>query len=173
MTFKLTVEGFREGNTIPKRHTCEGEDISPALRWEDVPVTAKSLALIVDDPDAPVGTWNHWLLWDIPPATDAIAEGYGPGALGVDGANDFGNAGYGGPCPPPGHGTHRYFFKLFALDTESLNLTPGVKRAALDNALRGRVLGRSAIHGTVRTDLNDGLDRISEKRRLPDAVERD
>ena len=110
-------------------------------------MTTKSFALIVDDPDAPVGTWNHWLLWDIPRPADSIAEGYKPRTLGVDGANDFGNAGYGGPCPPRGHGQHRYFFKLFALDVASLNLAAGAKRAGLDSAIRGHVLAEAQYMG--------------------------
>ncbi len=147
MTFKLSVEGFREGDTIPKRHTCEGADLSPAIQWQDAPVTTKSFALIVDDPDAPVGTWNHWLLWDIPAGVNRLEEGFRPGDVGVSGKNDFGRRGYGGPCPPKGHGPHRYYFKLYAVDTESLRLREGAKRAELDRALRGRVLAEAQYMG--------------------------
>ncbi|MCP5109370.1 MAG: YbhB/YbcL family Raf kinase inhibitor-like protein [bacterium] len=147
MTFKLTVDGFREGGTVPRRHTCDGEDLSPALEWEDAPVTTKSFVLIVDDPDAPVGTWNHWLLWDIPTDVNTIAESYRPGTLGVDGTSDFGRAGYGGPCPPRGHGQHRYFFKVLAMDVASIELPARAKRAALDNAVRGHVLAEAQYMG--------------------------
>jgi len=147
MTFRLTVEGFREGDTIPRRHTCEGEDVSPALSWEDAPPTAKSFALIMDDPDAPAGTWNHWLLWDIPAGVNRIEEGFQPGSLGVSGTNDFGKPGYGGPCPPRGHGPHRYYFRLYALDVESLGLAAGARRAQLDAALRGHILDEAQYMG--------------------------
>ena len=147
MTFRLTVEGFREGGTIPRRHTCEGEDVSPALFWEDAPPTAKSFALVMDDPDAPAGTWNHWLLWDIPAGVTRIEEGFRPGSLGVSGTNDFGKPGYGGPCPPRGHGPHRYYFRLYALDVESLGLAEGARRAQLDAALRGHVLDEAQYMG--------------------------
>ena len=147
MSFRLTVEGFREGDTIPERHTCEGADVSPVLSWEEAPATAQSFALIVDDPDAPVGTWNHWLLWDIPATVNSLAEGCRPGDVGVDGTSDFGRPGYGGPCPPRGHGQHRYFFKLYAVDVPSLGLPAGAKRAALDAALRDHVLAEAQYMG--------------------------
>ena len=147
MTFRLTVEGFREGDTIPRRHTCEGEDVSPALSWEDAPPTARSFALIMDDPDAPAGTWNHWLLWDIPTGVNRIEEGFQPGSLGVSGTNDFGKPGYGGPCPPRGHGPHRYYCRLYALDVESLGLPEGARRAQLDAALRGHILDEAQYMG--------------------------
>jgi len=147
MTFKLTVEGFREGDTIPNRHTCEGEDTSPTLQWSDVPATTRSFVLIVDDPDAPVGTWNHWLLWDIPSSVTSLPERFRPGDTGVSGTNDFGRPGYGGPCPPRGHGPHRYFFKLFALDVPSLGLGSGAKRAELDRAMKKHVLAEASYMG--------------------------
>ena len=147
MTFQVKVEGFAEGAVIPRRYTCEGENVSPALTWEQAPATTRSFALIVDDPDAPVGTWNHWLLWDIPAGTSSLPEGYRPSSVGVDGASDFGKPGYGGPCPPRGHGPHRYFFKLFAVDVASLGLAKGSKRAALDRALRGHILAEAQYMG--------------------------
>ena len=147
MTFKLTVEGFRDGGAIPRLHSCDGEDLSPALAWEGAPATAKSFALIVDDPDAPMGTWNHWLLWDIPPEKSRIEAGYRPGSAGVDGTSDFRRRGYGGPCPPKGHGEHRYFFKLHALDVESLGVAAGAGRSELDSALRGHVLAEAQYMG--------------------------
>ncbi len=147
MAFRLTVAGFREGETIPKQHTCEGKDVSPALAWEGAPAGTQSFALIMDDPDAPAGTWNHWLLWDIPAGANSLPEGYRPGSLGTDGTNDFGKTGYGGPCPPRGHGPHRYYFRLYALDVPQLKLAPRARRAELDKALRGHVLAEAAYMG--------------------------
>jgi len=147
MTFKLKVEGFREGETIPKKHTCEGQDVSPALSWEDPPATTKSFALIMDDPDAPAGTWNHWLLWDIPASARRIEEGYKPGTIGVSGTNDFGRLGYGGPCPPKGHGPHRYNFRLYALDVPTLGLPQGARRAQLERAMKPHILAEAQYMG--------------------------
>jgi Raf kinase inhibitor-like YbhB/YbcL family protein len=147
MAFRLTVAGFREGETIPKQHTCEGKDVSPALAWEGAPAGTQSFALIMDDPDAPVGTWNHWLLWDIPATINSLAEGYRPGSLGTDGTNDFGKTGYGGPCPPRGHGPHRYYFRLYALDVARLKLPARARRAELDKALGGHVLAEAVYMG--------------------------
>jgi len=147
MSFKLIVHGFGEGETIPKRYTCEGADLSPAITWEDAPGATRSFALIMDDPDAPAGTWNHWLLWDIPAAETELAEGFRPGVTGASGTNDFGRRGYGGPCPPKGHGPHRYFFKLFALDVASLSLATGARRPELDAALKEHTLAEAQYMG--------------------------
>ncbi len=147
MAFKLIVSAFPEGGLIPKLHTCEGADLSPALEWSGEPSGTQSFVLIVDDPDAPVGTWNHWLLYDLSASVHALAQGYKPGNLGVSGTNDFGKPGYGGPCPPKGHGAHRYFFKLYAMSKPSLGLKPGVKRAELDKALKGSVLAEAQYLG--------------------------
>ena len=144
MPFQIRVEGFDFGGTIPREHTCEGSDTSPPVQWSGEPANTRSFALIVDDPDAPGGTWNHWLLLDIPAATHALPE---KARLGVSGKNDFGRQGYGGPCPPRGHGPHRYFFRLYALDTASLGLREGSKRAALDAALRTHVKGEAVYMG--------------------------
>lgn len=144
---KLTVSGFDEGATIPQRHSCEGPDLSPAMSWSGEPAASKSFALIVDDPDAPVGTWNHWLLYDLPASTHALGEGIKPAEAGLSGNNDFGRPGYGGPCPPRGHGPHRYFFKLFAVDVASLGLGAGASRSELDGALRGHVLAEAQCMG--------------------------
>jgi Raf kinase inhibitor-like YbhB/YbcL family protein len=146
MAMKLIVSAFPEGATIPKLHTCEGADLSPAIEWSGAPPAAKSFALIVDDPDAPGGVWNHWLLFNIPAATHAIAQGYKPGHLGASGSNDFGKHGYNGPCPPRG-GPHRYYFKLFALDVPKLDLKIGANRAALDRALHGHVIDQAQHMG--------------------------
>lgn len=147
MAFQVTVAGFPEGGTIPKRHTCEGEDLSPALSWDGAPAETKSFAVIVDDPDAPAGAWNHWLLYDIPATTQRLPEGVRSGQFGLSGSNDFGRLGYGGPCPPRGHGAHRYFFKLFAVDVAALGLKGGARRAELDRALRNHVLAEAHYMG--------------------------
>jgi Raf kinase inhibitor-like YbhB/YbcL family protein len=147
MAFRVLVRGFQEGETIPARHTCDGENVSPAVEWFDEPAGTKGFALIVDDPDAPRGTWNHWLLWDLPTGVHSLEEKFRPGMMGRSGNNDFGQAGYGGPCPPRGHGPHRYFFRLYALRTESLGLTTGATRAEVDRALKGQVLGDARMMG--------------------------
>jgi Raf kinase inhibitor-like YbhB/YbcL family protein len=110
MGFQLFATAFAEGGWIPDLHTCQGADLSPALEWSGEPAGTLSFALIVDDPDAPGGVWNHWLLYDIPEKVHNLSQGYKGGSLGVSGKNDFGKPGYGGPCPPKGHGPHRYFF---------------------------------------------------------------
>jgi Raf kinase inhibitor-like YbhB/YbcL family protein len=147
MAFKLNVQAFGEGATIPKLHTCDGADLSPALEWEGEPTGTNSFVLIVDDLDAPAGIWNHWLLFDISASVHALAQGYKPGQVGQSGTNDFGRPGYGGPCPPKGHGPHRYFFKLFAVDVPSLGLPSGAKRSALNRALEGHVLAETEYMG--------------------------
>jgi Raf kinase inhibitor-like YbhB/YbcL family protein len=147
MPLKLMTGAFAEGATIPKLHTGEGADLAPALEWTDAPAGTSSFALIVDDPDAPAGTWNHWLLWDIPAETRNLAQGFRPPQTAVSGKNDFGKPGYGGPMPPKGHGPHRYYFKLFALDVASLGLAAGARRADLDRALRGHILAQAQYMG--------------------------
>jgi Raf kinase inhibitor-like YbhB/YbcL family protein len=147
VAFKLTVGAFSEGSVIPKLHTCEGADLSPALEWSGEPRETQSFTLIADDPDAPVGTWNHWLLYDLPASVHSLAQGFKPGQAGLSGTNDFGKPGYGGPCPPKGHGPHRYFFKLYAVGVSALGLKAGAKRAELDRALRGRVLAEAQYMG--------------------------
>jgi Raf kinase inhibitor-like YbhB/YbcL family protein len=143
MALSLTSPAFQQGGEIPARHTCDAEDLSPALVWSGVPEGTRSLALIVDDPDAPVGTFTHWLAWGIDPTADMHEEGQ-PAA--VEGANDFGTTGYRGPCPPPGHGPHRYSFRLHALDAE-LELQPGASKADLEGALEGHVLAGAELVG--------------------------
>lgn len=147
MGFQLVIAAFAEGGTIPNLHTCEGADLSPALEWSGEPPQTRSFVLIVDDPDAPGGVWNHWLLYNIPPTVHAIAQGYRPDRDGESGVNDFGKLGYNGPCPPKGHGPHRYYFKLSALDVPSLELPAKAKRAQLDRALKGRVLAEARYMG--------------------------
>jgi hypothetical protein len=147
MAFKLTIGAFPEADFVPRLHTCEGADISPSLEWSGEPNRTESFALILDDPDAPGGTWNHWLLWDLPASIDNLAQGYKAGKLGVSGTNDFGKPGYGGPCPPKGGGAHRYFFHIYALDVSSLGVAAGAKRAAMDKALRGHILAEAQYMG--------------------------
>jgi Raf kinase inhibitor-like YbhB/YbcL family protein len=142
--FELTSGAFAQGQPIPRRHTCEGEDVSPPLAWSGVPEGTVSLALVVDDPDAPSGTFTHWLAWGIDPALDGLREGE---AAPVEGRNDFGSAGWRGPCPPPGHGPHRYFFKLHALDGE-LDLPAGAEKAEVEQAIEGRALAVAELTGT-------------------------
>ena len=147
MTMKLVIAAFPEGGAIPALHTCEGADLSPAIEWSGAPAGTKSFVLIVDDPDAPGGTWNHWLLFDIPATVHAIAQGYKPGKLGESGGNDFGKPGYNGPCPPKRGGAHRYYFKIFALDVARLHLKSGASRAQMDRAMHGHVVGQAEYVG--------------------------
>lgn len=147
MDFKLIITAFPEDGEIPKEFTCEGADISPALEWTGEPRDTKSFAIIMDDPDAPAGTWNHWLVWDLPRAVHSLPPGYKPGRLGISGANDSGKPGYAGPCPPKGHGPHRYFFRLFALDVPSLGLKPGARRKALTGAMHTHILAETQYMG--------------------------
>jgi Raf kinase inhibitor-like YbhB/YbcL family protein len=137
----VTSSAFQSGGTIPDRFTCKGANRNPPLRFDGIPKNARSLVLIVDDPDAPGGLFNHWLVWNIAPATSQIAEKSVPNGA-AQGANDFGKLGYGGPCPPSG--THRYYFRVFALDRQ-LDLDASAKRAALDRALAGHVVARGEL----------------------------
>jgi len=142
--FTLESQAFGPGETIPRIHTCEGADRSPPLRWADVPADTRSLVLLVTDPDAPHGTFTHWVLFDIPAGTEGLAAG---ASAGVPGRNDFRRLGWGGPCPPPGHGPHRYVFVLAALDRASLGLAEGATRAEVERAMEGHVLGRAELVG--------------------------
>ena len=147
MAFKVFSNAFSDGGRIPILHSCQGADVSPSLEWSGEPAGTRSFALVVDDPDAPAGTWTHWLLFDIPPTVHTLAQGYKSGSLGVSGANDFGKQGYGGPCPPKGHGPHRYFFKLHALDVGALGLPAGTTASGLQRALAGHVLAEARYMG--------------------------
>jgi Raf kinase inhibitor-like YbhB/YbcL family protein len=145
---KPTSTAFAEGQPIPKKYTCEGQDLSPGLKWGDVPAGTKSLALLVDDPDAPNGTWSHWVVVGIPPETREIPEG-GPLPWGSrEGTNDFKRTGWGGPCPPPGH-AHRYYFRLYALDT-TLDGLSQPSRAQLLSAVEGHTLEKGELMGTYQ-----------------------
>jgi hypothetical protein len=152
MSLELKANAFGHGGEIPKRYTCSGADVSPALNWSGVSPAAHSLALIVDDPDAPRGTWTHWILWNMPAHLTSLPEGV-PAVESLEngarqGKNDFGRIGYGGPCPPPGR-PHRYFFKLFALDI-ALDLQPGCGRKELDRAMKGHILSQAEWMGRFR-----------------------
>ena len=139
---KITSSAFQQGGNIPSKFTCDGANTSPPLQISDMPSEAKSLVLIVDDPDAPSGLFTHWAVWNISPQTSAIAEGSTP--KGAQGTNDFGKSGYGGPCPPSG--THRYYFKIFALDREVV-LPSGAKRSELNTAMKGHVIAQGELMG--------------------------
>jgi Raf kinase inhibitor-like YbhB/YbcL family protein len=140
---KITSPSFQEGGTIPEKFSKNGQNVSPELRIEGAPAEAKSLALIMDDPDAPVGLFTHWLVWNIDPKTTQSAEGSAPTGAG-QGKNDFGEIGYGGPQPPSG--THRYYFKVFALD-RTLDLKPGAKRREVDAVMKGHVVAQGQLMG--------------------------
>jgi Raf kinase inhibitor-like YbhB/YbcL family protein len=140
---KISSSAFQEGGTIPEKFSKNGQNVSPELRVEGAPAEAKSLALIVDDPDTPVGLFTHWLVWNIDPKTIEIAENSPPNGA-VQGTNDYPNLGYGGPQPPSG--THRYYFKIFALD-RVLDLKSGAKRREVDAAMRGHVIGQGELMG--------------------------
>lgn len=139
--FALKIEAFADGGTIPSVFTCEGDNISPALVWAGEPVGTQSFALVMDDPDAPAGTWNHWLLWDMPGSVHSVPEHYRAAHTVHSGTNDFGKTGYGGPCPPKRGGSHRYFFRLYALDTPTLGVPQGARRKQLESTLRQHQLG--------------------------------
>lgn len=152
----FTSTPFGSEDSIPTQYTCEGEDVSPALEWTDVPDNADTLTLIVDDPDAPGQTFTHWVLFNVPGNATSL-----PGDLEVDaefahadpvpreGANDFGDAGYGGPCPPPGDGPHRYFFRLYALDT-TLDLEQGTTKDRVIEAMNDHVVAETTLMGTYQ-----------------------
>jgi Raf kinase inhibitor-like YbhB/YbcL family protein len=152
MALEVTSPAFADGESIPARYTCQGDDVSPALRWSNVPGEAKSLALICDDPDAPAGTWVHWVIYDIPPSSSGLTEGVPPSEITPEGAkqgiNDFRRTGYGGPCPPRGT-PHRYFFKLYALDIEP-GLPAGAGKADLLRVIEGHVLAEGQLMGRYK-----------------------
>jgi Raf kinase inhibitor-like YbhB/YbcL family protein len=143
--FTLTSPAFVRDGLITPVFTCDGENTSPPLDWMHSPEAARSFVLIVDDPDAPSGTFTHWVLFDIPADTKSL-----PGEvsdIGIKGRNDFQQVGYGGPCPPPNHGRHRYYFKLFALDVQSLKLAAGATRDEVEAAMEGHVLDQAELMG--------------------------
>jgi len=145
---KIASSAFNEGQKIPSKYTCDGQDVSPPLEWDSLPDGTESFSLICDDPDAPRGTWVHWVVYDIPPHMKNLAENVPPdrelGSGIRQGKNDWLKIGYGGPCPPSG--THRYYFKLYALDTK-LNLKPGLTKEQLLQAMKGHVLAEAQLMG--------------------------
>jgi len=149
MSFSLQSSAFQESADIPRQYTCEGAGTSPALTWTEPPPNTQSFALIADDPDAPAGTWVHWVAWNIPASSKGLPENVAKSAElpggGSQGSNDFKNAGYGGPCPPPGK-PHRYFFKLYALDTK-LDLGAGSGKKELEQAMKGHVVAQAQLMG--------------------------
>lgn len=152
MTIKITSPSFAEGQPIPSMYTCDGENVSPPLTWDQVPAGAKTLALICDDPDAPAGTWVHWVLYDLPATTRNLPEAVEPKVQLPNGAkqgrNDFKQIGYGGPCPPKG-GPHRYYFKLYALDIE-LDLKSDATKSEVQQAMKGHTLAEGQLMGTYK-----------------------
>jgi len=149
---ELKSTAFQEGNRIPAKYTCQGQDISPELTWSGVPEETQSLALIVDDPDAPGGVFTHWVLFNIPPGSRELSEAVPSQAQlpnrALQGRNDFGTIGYGGPCPPPGR-PHRYQFTLYALD-QALDLKVGASKKQVLNAMQGHVLAQGQLTGTYQ-----------------------
>jgi len=146
MTFALTSAAFQPAARIPKKHTGEGADVSPPLAWTGMPKGARELALICDDPDAPRPTpWVHWVLYGLSPTLTGLKEG--DSGDGIEGMTDFGTVGYGGPMPPPGHGVHRYFFRLYALDAV-LDKAPGWTKERLLSEMKGHILGMAEFIGT-------------------------
>lgn len=152
MELQITSSAFKNGQPIPVQYTGEGKDISPPLQWTNIPANAKSLVLISDDPDAPMGTWVHWVVYDLPAETAGLAEGVPKTPELANGAkqgvNDFKRIGYNGPMPPPGK-PHRYFFKLYALDCR-LGLNPGATKAQVEKAMQGHILAQGQLMGTYQ-----------------------
>jgi Raf kinase inhibitor-like YbhB/YbcL family protein len=151
MEIQITSSAFEDGGLIPARYTCDGEDVSPPLQWAGVPEGVRSIALICDDPDAPMGTFVHWVLFNLPAVTKELAEDVPADKTLPNGARqgitDFGRIGYGGPCPPSG--THRYFFKIYALDAE-IALKAGASKRELLKAMEGHILAQGQLVGKYR-----------------------
>jgi Raf kinase inhibitor-like YbhB/YbcL family protein len=149
MSLQISSSAFSEGQMIPKKFSCDGADVSPQLSWNEAPKAARSFVLILEDPDAPAGNWVHWVLYNLPAETRELREGVPKqeeldnGAL--QGRNDFRKVGYGGPCPPPGK-PHRYYFKLYALDTK-LNLNAGASKADAERAMKGHIVAQAQLMG--------------------------
>ncbi len=151
MKLTVTSSAFKDGGMIPAKYTCDGDDISPDIAWSGILPQAKSIALISDDPDAPRGTWVHWVIYNIPPESNGLGEGIEPDKVldngSLQGINDSQQTGYGGPCPPGG--VHRYFFKVYALDTKLL-LGPGATKKDLEAAMKGHVLAEGQLMGRYK-----------------------
>ena len=141
--FKLSSPAFQDSGLIPAKHACQHGNVSPELNWSEAPANTRSFALIMEDPDAPNGTFTHWVLFDIPADTQQLAEGAGP--IGVSGSNGLSQTGYMGPCPPSG--IHRYYFRLYALDVPALNLKAGASRSEVENAMKNHIIGAADTMG--------------------------
>lgn len=152
MAFALSSKSFSDGGDLGKKFTCDGSDVSPELAWTGAPAGTKAFGLIADDPDAPAGTWTHWVLYDLPPEATSLAEGTSKQPELANGArqgrNDFGKIGYNGPCPPPGK-PHRYFFKLYALD-DKLNLKAGASKQEVERAIAAHTLAKAEWMGRYK-----------------------
>jgi Raf kinase inhibitor-like YbhB/YbcL family protein len=148
----VSADGFKDGGTILDMHTCKGKDISPSLSWNGIPAGTKCIALIMDDPDAPGGTFVHWVLYNLPAQIQKLPEGIPHDKTLPDGSmqgmTDFGRTGYGGPCPPPGK-PHRYYFKIYALDSK-INLPPGASKKQLEDEIVGHILAKGELMGTYK-----------------------
>ena len=151
MEISIESSAFQEGGMIPSKYTCDGINVSPPLKWSELPEETKSLVLISDDPDAPMGTWVHWVVYNIPPSLNEFTENIPAMKIldsgAIQGTSDFGRIGYGGPCPPSG--THRYFFKLYALD-DKLNLGPGATKQQVVDAMKGHVIAEGQLMGRYK-----------------------
>jgi hypothetical protein len=150
-TMKIESSSFMQGQPIPQKYTCDGGDVSPQLRWSNAPEGTKTFAVIADDPDAPAGTWVHWVIYNIPGDKHELPEGVEKTAatpVGEQGVNDFRKVGYSGPCPPPGK-AYRYFFKLYGLDTQ-LRLKSGTTKKDLEAAMQGHILANAELMGTCQ-----------------------
>jgi Raf kinase inhibitor-like YbhB/YbcL family protein len=149
MVFQISGSSFQPGHSIPKKFTCDAADVSPEFAWTGAPDATKSFALIADDPDAPAGTWTHWLIYDLPQGTTGLPENTPKIDVLPDGSqqgrNDFKKIGYNGPCPPPGT-PHRYIFKLYALD-QKLALKPGASKSEVEQAVQGHILAQTEVMG--------------------------
>jgi Raf kinase inhibitor-like YbhB/YbcL family protein len=152
VSFAVKSPAFSNGGEIPRRFTCSGEDVSPGVSWSDLPQKAHSVALVADDPDAPGGTWTHWVIWNIPVGANSLPEAV-PARESLEngarqGRNDFNRIGYGGPCPPPGR-PHRYFFRLYALDM-NLDVNAGASRSELENAMKAHIVAQAEWMGMFK-----------------------
>lgn len=157
MAFRITSPAFADGADIPLRHTCDGQGVSPALTWSGAPDGTRSFVLIMDDPDAPRGTFTHWVLGDIPPETTQLGEMPADGAGFVAGRNSYGRTGYGSPCPPPGDPPHRYRFSLHALDIPKLGISAGATREDVEARMNTHELGVAQLVGRYqRTPVRAG-----------------
>ena len=143
----ITSDAFTHKQPIPKKYTCQGKNVSPMLAWDNIPKQTKSFVLICDDPDAPGGTWVHWVLYDLPAIRSRLSQNTNINKKHT-GSNSWGNAAYGGPCPPSG--THHYFFKLYALSIPTIGLPPGATKAQVEQAMKGHIITQATLMGTYK-----------------------